>query len=161
MQTIDIHIPKAQVFDEVAKTTAFVGAHLLDKKIMGYESVALTDGDREMIERYWREACAEVSTLIRRYATRISDHERPHGTDISVSADYKAELVMSDRYDASQTDSLNAELFSFAVNSIVSKWFMIANKEECAGYMAAAQGAMENAKIKLHNKTAPTPPINP
>ena len=157
---ITIHINKAQAFDEVAKTTAYVGAHL-DLKVMAYERVAVTDGDREMLERYWREACASVTTLLRPFLTSVSPQPRPHATDISADADYVATLAMSDRYDTQQTDSLNADLFSFAVNSIVSKWFMIANKEESAGYMAAAQGAMENAKIKLHHKTAPTPPINP
>lgn len=155
MKLINITINKADVYDEVGKQSAYVGANM-DRKIAPFEQIAITDGDRNLLERYYQEAAAQVTALVKPLLSQVGKLPRSHGAVLS--RNYNLTLSVSDRYDDNLTDSATASLFSFFVNAILGKWFMLTNKEESAGYIAGAQANLEDLRNKIYYKQAPVRP---
>lgn len=153
MSTLNITISKSGVYDEVAKTTAYIG-----KKMKGdanaYERIFVTDADRMLLERYWREACSSATGAMKDFVTSVVAQPESHGVDLS--KDYSATLTMPSNWDATLADSINASLFAFFVASIVAEWSKISNKEEAEAYANDAVAAMKDVRIKLYYRTRPT-----
>ena len=56
MKTIELTVNKANVYDEVAKTTSYTGQKM-QGDATAYDRIFTTDDDRMMLERFWVEAC--------------------------------------------------------------------------------------------------------
>ena len=65
MRDIRISINRDEVYEEVAKTTAYIGGKSLDANGKSlYDQVFVTDADREMLEGYWNAAINDVSVAL-------------------------------------------------------------------------------------------------
>ena len=155
MQTMTITIDKAQVLHEVAKATAYTGAKMMGGDDPGaYDRIFVSDEEREMLERYWVEACSLVTGTLKPWLSSVDEQPIHHGVDIQT--DYVAELSMSDRYDDNLTDSIQAALTSFFVAAILSKWYRLTNKAEVEAYATEAAAMLQIAEQKLYHKKKPT-----
>lgn len=150
MQDITITIRKANVMEEVAKTTAYIGAKttLSDGK-KAFDQVFVTDEDKKMVERFWTEAADVMTNLTRRFITSVSD------VTIDGSVNYVVNLSMSDRYDKNLTDSITTSMFSFFVSYIIGKWCEIVAKDDVKEYSDNATAMMESITQKLYHKIKP------
>ena len=143
MKDIVLHISKAGVYDEVAKTTSYAGAKKTEDE-GAYERIFTTDEDRLMLERFWSEAGDGATEQMKRFVV-----------DVDLSIDYEVKLSMSDGFDDTLKDSIQTLLHSYFVNYIVAKWFKFTNKEESESYGNDAAGAMEDVMKSLYHRKKP------
>ena len=146
MKSININISKSNVFEEVAKTTAYIGAKKVEGSGAAYDRIFTTNEDKEMLERFWQETADVVTYAMRTFLNGVP----------STSTSYDVSLVMSDRFDDSLSNSLNSSVYSYFVNSILSKWCDITDKENVKEYADKAAALLININDMLFFKKKPT-----
>lgn len=155
MQEINITIDKNKVWHEVAKATSYTGAKMMTgEDPNAYDRIFTTDEDRELLERYWVEACSLATSTLAPWLSDVEDQPIHHGVD--VTTDYEVTLSMSNRYDSNLSDSLQSALFSYFVATILSKWYRLTNKSETEAYATEAAAMLQSVEQKLYHKKAPT-----
>lgn len=152
MNEIVLHINKLNVYNEVAKTTAYAGFKATDKEV-SYDRIFTKDEDRLMLERYWSEACNAVTGELKKFIASVSDQTEDSG--LHLDQDYIVTLNTRDRYDDVLTNSIRTNLFNFFVSAIVGKWYKFINKEEAKNYILDATGLLNDVKSKLFFRTPP------
>ncbi len=157
METVTFTVRKANVYEEVAKTTAYTGAKITGDA-SAYQRIFTTDADRLMLERFWTEACNAVADLFKPFITSLSDITESHHADIT--KDFVVELELSSSYDTALNNSIESSLFSFFTNLIVSKWSEISNKNEAEKYATTAAAMLTDVRSKIYYRKKPrrTPP---
>ncbi len=145
MTTVTITINKSNVFEEVAKTTAYIGAKKIEGAGAAYDRIFTTDSDKEMIGRFWSESADVATNLLRRFITSVEAGDS-----------YQITLSMPSRYDTNLTTSISSAMFSFFVNSIVAKWCEITDKDNVKDYADNASALLLDVKEKIFHKKKPT-----
>lgn len=153
MKNITLTVNKANVYDEVAKTTSYTGAKMKDDA-GAYERIFTTDDDRQMLERFWVEACGGATEEFKQFITSVTAQAMGHGVDLA--QDFAVGLELSSSFDENLKGSMEASLFSYFVNAIVAKWFKFTNRGEAEGYGADAAAAMLDVKSKMFFRKKPT-----
>lgn len=150
MQEIKLEINKADVYEEVAKTTAYIGGKTVDANGKNlYDQVFVTNEDKKMIDRFWIEAAGIATNAAKRFITSVSD------VSVNDSANYVLNLFMSDRYDHNLTGSISSSMFSFFVSYIIAKWCEIVSKDSAKEYSDNAVAMLAGVKEKLFYKSRP------
>jgi hypothetical protein len=153
---IGLTISKQQVMNEVAKSTSYVGAKMEGDAGDYYTHMYTTDEDQVMLERYWNEAANSATDALKEYIGEVSEWDQPQG--VAPTRDYVITLRMPSNFDERLKGSIESSLFSYFVTSILSKWFLITNKGEAAGYTEMATGHMEDVVSKLYHRKRPERP---
>lgn len=123
MRTIDIYISKADVYKEVIKLTAYTGAkQAIDDK--GFDKVFMSDAEMEILDRYWKEICAEISLRLSEWIEHVE-------TESAVIT-----LNVADGFNDALTESLTQAITSYFVTSLLSKWYSIAIPALAEGMIA-------------------------
>lgn len=151
MIEIALHIDKANVYDEVAKTTSYTGAKMTEDE-GAYNRIFTTDADRQMLERFWCEACDGATEQFKQFITAVSTQSEEDSTD----KDYDVTLELSNSYDTNLNDSVETSLFSYFVSYIVSRWYKFTNKSEAESYFNDAVGMMDDIRRKIYYRKKPT-----
>lgn len=149
---ITLEVNKANVYDEVAKTTAYVGSKVVGDE-QAYDRIFTTDGDRQMLERFWVETCSAATSAFRGHLVSVSEQPESHGVELD--RHYRVELEASSSFDETLKDSMGTCLFSYFVSSIVSKWCVFANKGEAELYGEQAAGFLSDVMRKLLYRKRP------
>lgn len=155
MKNITFIVNKAAVYDEVAKTTSYVGAKMLGDE-SAYRRIFTTDADQLMLERFWNETCSAVTERLKRFVVEDSTYTSPDAVDIS--ANYSLTLKVSNNFDNAIEDSINASLFSCFVASIVSKWFKFTNRDEVEAYVTEGASLLDDVMRKVCHRKRPLRP---
>lgn len=157
-QMIDatLTIDKAEVMDEVAKTTAYEG-----KKTVGddgaYERIFATAEDRAMLGRFWDEAASAATESMKRFLVGAWDtYSAEEGGKAVERAGYTVRLELSGSYDTALTPSVEKSLFSFFVNAIVGKWNSFVKEGQVDRYESEAAAALQDIMSKLFYRRKPT-----
>lgn len=153
-QTITFTVNKANVYNEVAKTTSYAGKKLMDADEQAYKRIFATDEDEEMLESFWLEACNAVTDEMKPFLNTVSQLQESHGVDLAEN--FVLTLDLSSAFDTTLTQSINTSLFRFFVAYIVSKWFRLSNKPEAESYGADATAMMEDVSKKVWYRKKPT-----
>lgn len=157
MNKVTITVNKANVYDEVAKTTAYVGAKKLSQDgspdSLAYSRVFTKDDDRIMLERFWLEAANKAADLIKPFLKDMSSLNITHG--VRLADNFTATLIMSDRFDTNLTQAIQADLYSFFVSFILASWMALSDTKEAEAYSEDAAAALAGAKAKLYYKMPP------
>lgn len=154
MQEITLTVNKIQVYNEVAKTTAYTGAkQTTAEDTRAYERIFTTDDDRLMLERFWTETANAVTEQFKPFLVSVSDQKTDNG--IHLDNDYVIVLEMGDRFDVNLTNSIESDLFCFFVTAIVSNWFKYTNKDEAEAFAKKAIGIMDRAADKVYHLKRP------
>lgn len=159
MIDITLKAVKADVLNEVARTTAYEGKK--DGGEGAYERIFTTEEDRSMLQRFWDEAASAITESMKRFVTTVSDSytetvtEDGKTSSVVVPA-YVANLEVSSSYDTALTPSVEKSLFSYFVNAIVSKWNNFVKAEGVARYESEANENMTDIMSKLFYKKKPT-----
>jgi hypothetical protein len=155
MIEITIKAIKADVLNEVARTTAYEGKKASDEG--AYERIFTTEEDRSMLQRFWDEAASSMTESLKRFVTSIDDSYTTNdgGTEETLPA-YVANLALSSSYDTALTSSVEKSLFSYFVNAIVSKWNNFVKKDGVQRYEEEANNNMTDILSKLFYKKRPT-----
>ncbi|MCQ2220007.1 MAG: hypothetical protein MJZ12_01365 [Prevotella sp.] len=143
MKQITINVVKSAVYNEVAKTTSYAGAKKVGDE-GAYDRIFTTDEDQEMLERFWKEAASGATDTLKKW---ISENEE--------GDEYRLLLHVADGYDIGLTSSIETSLFSYFVNFIIGKWYLIVNAQESERYVTDAAGAMDDVMSKIFHRKKP------
>lgn len=153
MNNISLTINKANVYDEVAKTTSYAGAKQMYTDSAAYRRIFTTDEDRLLLERFWVETCNAATEQLKPFITSVSSQPISHGVDLS--RNYTAELELSSAFDVALAESIETSLHSFFVLSIVSKWYTITNKDEASLAITEASEKMTEVMRYIYFRKKP------
>jgi hypothetical protein len=153
MIDVNLQVNKSYVYDEVAKTTSYTGAKMQGDE-GAYLRIFTTDDDRQMLERFWAEACSSATELLKPFIVSVS--AQPVSHTVNLGNNYDVTLQLSTAFDTSLSDSINSSLFSFFVSYITGKWYKFTNKAEANDYIAEAESALEDIKKKIYYRKKPT-----
>lgn len=152
--TINITISKARVLDEVAKTTAYIGAKSMSDQDQGvYERVSIVDPDREQLDRFWMEACGGASMALAHWCTSANAQLLTHHAELD--RDFKVTLKLPTNWDNAYNNVLKESLMSYLVNSILSRWLLIVKKDEAEAYAALSSGSATQIEQILLSRKRP------
>jgi len=153
MINITLTVNKANVYNEVAKTTSYEGKKMEEDK-RAYERIFTIEEDRAMLERFWNEACNMATETFKRFIVSVT--EQNDSTTMDISKDYVAQLEVSNSYDTNLTNSIQASLFSFFVNAIISKWNKFTHQQTVKSYEDDANASLNDIQSKLFYRKKPT-----
>lgn len=152
--TVNIKISKAQVLEEVAKTTAYIGSKSISAEDPGaYSRVSTTTANQEQLDRYWMSACTEASHAMRGWVSQVNKHLLTGRVDMS--RDYEVTLHMPENWHTALIDPLKEALMNYLVNAIVSHWLMVTKKEDAQAYAILAADALRKVKEILLTRKRP------
>lgn len=140
-------IKKSDVYEEVAKTTAYIGAkNKLEDGKSAFDQVFVTDADLTMIERFFNESLDALRNVLKRFVSGGS------GVDGTITW----QLEMPSRFDDNLLSSINSSANSFLVNSIIGKWCEITANDKVKEYVDNAAALLLDIKDKAFFKKKPT-----
>lgn len=140
-------IKKSDVYEEVAKTTAYIGAkNKLEDGKSAFDQVFVTDADLTMIERLFNESLDALRNVLKRFVSGGS------GVDGTITW----QLEMPSRFDDNLLSSINSSANSFLVNSIIGKWCEITANDKVKEYVDNAAALLLDIKDKAFFKKKPT-----
>ena len=147
MANLTLTIEKSDIDEEVAKTTAYIGAkNKLEDGKSAFDQVFVTDADLTMIERFFNESLDALRNVLKRF---ISDVSVVDGT-------ITWKLEMPSRFDDNLLRSINSSVNSFLVNSIIGKWCEITANDKVKEYADNAAALLLDIKEKAFFKKKPT-----
>lgn len=146
MADLIITIKRSDVYEEVAKTTAYIGAkNKLEDGKTAFDQVFVTDADLTMIERFYNESVDALRNALKRF---IAGESVEDGST-------KWTLEMSSRFDDNLLSSINSSANSFLVNSIIGKWCEITANDKVKEYADNATALLLDIKDKTFYKKKP------
>ena len=143
MRTIDIYISKADVYEEVAKTTAYTGAKQATDE-GGFDKVFLSDAETEMLDRYWNEVCTDISLRLSEWIVDVE----PSSATIT--------LAVADGFNDALTDSLTQAITSYFVTTLLYKWYSIAMPTLAEGMVAESITHIKRVTELVNQRKRPT-----
>ena len=148
MRDIRISINKDEVYEEVAKTTAYIGGKNLDANGKSlYDQVFVTDADRDMLEGYWNAAISDVSVAldsILAFENSDSGEEETFG------------LRVSNLFKESLTKTLKSSIFSYVVNKIVTGWCSVVAPDKVEYYELVSKTHLDKIGEIIYARKRPT-----
>lgn len=140
-------IKKSYIYEEVSKTTAYIGAkNKLEDGKSAFDQVFVTDADLTMIERFFNESLDALRNVLKRF---ISGGSEVDGT-------ITWQLEMPSRFDDNLLSSINSSANSFLVNRIIGKWCEITANDKVKEYADNAAALLLDIKEKAFFKKKPT-----
>lgn len=147
MQEIKLRINKTEVYEEVAKTSAYLGAKTVDKNGKNiFDQVFVTDADKEMLERSWNGAKDNVSYVL--------------GNNLKLSVEEDDEwllnLGMTDNFPRQFVSSLESTIKDYVVNYVIAGWCEVADKGEVENYANQSGQLLMQVNNLLSMRMRPT-----
>ena len=147
MADLVITIKRSDVYEEVAKTTAYIGAkNKLEDGKSAFDQVFVTDADLTMIERFFNESIDALRNVLKRFISGGS------GVDGTITW----QLEMPSRFDDNLLESIKSSSNSFLVNSIIGKWCEITANDKVKESADNAAALLLDIKEKAFFKKKPT-----
>lgn len=148
MPTIPLQVNKANVWNEVAKTSGYTGDKMTDSDENAYERILITDEDQKCLQRFWEEAVAVANDRLKEMLETASPMDN----------DYHVTLNVSRSYDTVLNASVQAALTSYFISAIVGRWYRFSNKAEAESYFSEAASMMDDVLRKLYSRKRPQRP---
>lgn len=147
MANFTLTITKSDIYEEVAKTTAYIGAkNKLEDGKSAFEQVFVTDADLTMIDRFFNESLDSLINVQKRFISGVSV------ADVTITW----QLEMPSRFDDNLLESIKSSVNSFLVNSIIGKWCEITANDKVKEYADNAAALLLDIKDKAFFKKKPT-----
>lgn len=147
MQKINLEINKADVYEEVAKTTAYIGGKNVDANGKSlYDQVFVTDADKQMLERFWHGAIDGL-TVILESVLRASTMDEE-------SVLYN--LGMTDNFPMMLEGSLKSTAIDYVVNQLIAEWCAVSAKGEVEKYSNEAGALLMQVNNLIHKRMRPS-----
>lgn len=165
MKECELRIAKSEVYTEVAKTTAYIGAKLADADAKqldaeAYDRVMTVDEDGVMLERFFTQAEDIATTSLSEWCD-VQAHTCPPNRDSDLTDAYEVDLHMTDNFDDRLVPSIETALYSFFVEYVVYQWLMIAQPEMAPAHQEAAVKHLRDVSEKVHRRLRPERPAPP
>ena len=151
---LSIDIKKSVVYDEVQKTTSYIGSKKNEEKEDPYTRIAATDSDVDLLERYWRQACASVVEELKPFVLSVSTPE--NSQTIIPSEVFTLELQVSDSFEQKLVPSLEGVLKEFFINKICCEWLAVTGDKESDYYKKGMEENREELRRILYYRKRPS-----
>lgn len=161
---VTLTVQKYYVYGDVQMYSSYSGAKLTDQDTSAYNRIRSTDDDRQLLERFWMEACNGATDQLRPFLIRLirttnDPSTEPTGTPqrtMDLADNYSVELDLSTGFDVTALrDSVEGSLHTYFVNYIISRWYQFANKDEAEKYGTNAAAAMDDVMRKIYSRKKP------
>ena len=137
-------ITKNDIYEEVAKTTAYIGKKTtVEDGKSAFDQIFVTEADLAMIERFFNESLDALRNVLKQFIS---------GVDGTITW----KLDMPSRFDDNLLSSINSSANSFMVNSIIGKWCEITANDKVKEYADNAAALLLDIKEKAFYKKKPT-----
>lgn len=147
MANFTLTITKSNIYEEVAKTTAYIGAkNKLEDGKSAFDQVFVTDADLTMIDRFFNESLDSLINVLKLFISGVSV------ADVTITW----QLEMPSRFDDNLLESIKSSANSFLVNSIIGKWCEITANDKVKEYADNAAALLLDIKDKAFFKKKPT-----
>ena len=146
MKLINILINKTNVFQSVVLSSSYVGIKTgADNPGNFYDRVTLNDGDRELFDRYWKEAADAITETLKDFICEIS----LEGDTLHM------QLEMSGSFDSMLIPSIKEGIFSWIVALVSRDWFRVTMPEKSVEWEAAVSKICNSLLSRLYHRTRP------
>lgn len=145
MKELLLTAKREDVYSEVEKTTEYTGAKMMHADEGAHDRLAVTEADRELLNRFFDEAAGVATDECKRFVDEVTLDE----------SGYEARLSMSDSFDEHLSDSIRTSLRNFFVAAVIAKWCKIVGSDAGAAYSADATAAMLDVRRKIFNRKRP------
>lgn len=148
MQKVEITINKSDVYEEVAKTSAYIGGKSIDANGNNlYDQVFVTSEDKEMLERFWNGAIASLTYVLDSVLIQaIEDEDEGNLTMI---------LGMTNNFKMALKDALLSTSVEYMENKIIGEWCAITDKTETEQYAGQASALLLQVSNIIHKRCRP------
>lgn len=147
MADFTLTIKKNDIYEEVAKTTAYIGKKTtVEDGKSAFDQIFVTEADLAMIERFFNESLDALRNVLKRFISGGS------GVDETITWN----LDMPSRFDENLLSSIKSSANSFVVNSIIGKWCEITANDKVKEYADNAAALLLDIKEKAFYKKKPT-----
>lgn len=147
MADFTLTIKKSDIYEEVAKTTAYIGKKTtVEDGKSAFDQIFVTEADLAMIERFFNESLDALRNVLKRFISGGS------GVDETITWN----LDMPSRFDENLLSSIKSSANSFMVNSIIGKWCEITANDKVKEYADNAAALLLDIKEKAFYKKKPT-----
>lgn len=147
MANFTLTITKSDIYEEVEKTTAYIGAkNKLEDGKSAFDQVFVTDADLTMIDRFFNESLDSLINVLKRFISGVSV------ADVTITW----QLEVPSRFDDNLLESIKSSANSFLVNSIIGKWCEITANDKVKEYADNAAALLLDIKDKAFFKKKPT-----
>ena len=154
MIEITLQVNKKLVYNEVEKTTSYIGAKSMnDKDENAYNRIRVTEHDYLMLERFWKDAADSLTGKIRLFHSTVSNSPASNG--LKLQDDYELKVEVSDAFNTSMIDSIATGMFSYFVQSITSAWLLQQNNDGAAAFATQAAALLQELTDKLYYRLRP------
>lgn len=190
MESIDVRIEKEDVWEEVAKNTAYMGAKAVSaaETDVPYDRWLIQDDDLQALDRFWDEAkvsCVEFLKELVVNGGEVNDSAAESGevseeSEEDSSADglvpsiggesigtapaglisFELVLEVGSAFDARLTRSVQSALRSFFVAWITGEWIRFVSAEGATDYFTQASDWLVEAERLLYSRRRPTVPTD-
>lgn len=144
MIEVNINISKQSVFSDVGRLTHYTGGKK-DGDANAFERISTTSTDESMLSQFWQEACEGVTEQL-----------KPFVVAIDTTNGYMVSLSLSSSYDTGLTDSVIENIRSCLTLYIVSRWYILSNREDSERYSLDAANQLSEAMRKIYYKKKPS-----
>lgn len=142
---VTLTINKKSVYEEVGKAASYVGAKM---DADTYDRMMVTDENEELLDSFWEEAKTTALNSLKEWLAEGKEDAGNFTVALELPPSFRLELK----------EAMQSGLFSFFVQTIVAKWFMITNKEEAGAYATAASGFIEQVHKAMYERKRPQRP---
>lgn len=146
--SVTVSITRTQVVSEVAKTTAYEGAHS-----GAFDNVYAKSEDKEMLDRYWIEACTMATEVMKEFITSMTAP-----SPATPNSDYTVTLTMPANFDTNMQNAITNAAYQHFCNYIVGKWLAMIGIEKASAYLASSSNDLAELKNKIYYRIKPTRP---
>ena len=148
--TTTITIKKAGVYKEIRKTTEYIGVlTVTDNGGNIYDLVKATPEAQEMLDRFVREGCADISNYCKRRITAVTFN--PINKDSDGTVDFTITFTEG-KFPTKMLDAVKQDMFSYLVNSSVYKWLLLGNlaSDRVQVYKGIADAFLRGVRTSLN-----------
>lgn len=146
MLNFDIIVLKADIMKEVEKTTTYTGNKTeVANQAVFHDRVATTSTDSDLLQRYWRDACAHLVDSLRAFIVNAQFGQET----------LRLTLEVSGSYDEALTPAVENGIFSHIAAAITARWFAITFPDRAEEWRLNALALFDCVLANLYYRKKP------
>jgi len=138
MYTVDISVSRADVVKEIKRGTSYIGTKR--DGAVGYNIIRATDIDDTALDKFWKDARADITDAFHEYLVKEED-----GDDIVFT------IQLPDNWNPAFEATLAIDVRSYMINCMTSQWLTYSNSlDDAKRYALMADSDMTSMRAKIY-----------
>lgn len=147
MQNIQIAISQDGIYEEVIKTTAYIGGKNVDQNGHTlYDQVFVTDVDKEMLDRFLLDAVENASLVLSEVIKSVDSDDEGY---------LIFDLLMTDNFPKKLQSDLQQAISSYLQHQIIAEWCGVSAKGEAEKYTTEAAVMLRLVNSIIYKRCRP------